>query len=464
MKKIFLLIVFSLLFLGANAQQAYFGVDLSYVNEMEDCGEIFTENNIQKDVYEMFADHNCNLVRLRLWHTPSWYDNLNSGNRYSDYTDVKKSMQRAQAEGMDVLLDFHLSDIWADPSNQVVPAAWSGVVNNLNVLKDSLYNYVHKTLTDLNAAGLLPAMVQIGNETNKGILLSQAVNDAGWSLDWSRNTTLFNSAIQAVRDVEQSANASIKIVLHIADPRHGDWYTENFISNGVTDFDIVGLSYYHEWHGENSISQVGNIIKNLIQDHGKEVMIVEAGYPWTSSFDDNANNILGMAAPGYGPLSPSQQEKWLTDLSAAVINNGGSGVIYWEPAWVSSSCSTQWAQGSHYENATFFDFQNNLLEDGGIKWLDKATTAIDFEDEKRSFAISWDRSGNLTISRSTNSQQEKITFQVYTINGEIVQKGELLPGEIKRVWQISPGADGIYGILVKQGEKQVESLKMLFLK
>ena len=49
--------------------------------------------------------------------------------------------------------------------------------------------------------------------------------------------------------------------------------------------------------------------------------------------------------------------------------SGGSGVFYWEPAWVSSSCYTQWGQGSHQEHATFFDFDNNLLENGGMDWM-----------------------------------------------------------------------------------------------
>ena len=61
---------------------------------MEDCGVVYKENGVEKDVYQIFADHNCNLVRLRLWHTPSWYDQLNSGNRYSDFADVKKSIQK----------------------------------------------------------------------------------------------------------------------------------------------------------------------------------------------------------------------------------------------------------------------------------------------------------------------------------------------------------------------------------
>ncbi len=40
---------------------------------------------------------------------------------------------------------------------------------------------------------------------------------------------------------------------------------------------------------------------------------------------------------------------------------------YWEPAWISTDCSTRWGQGSHWENATFFDFQNQVHQ--GIDFL-----------------------------------------------------------------------------------------------
>ncbi len=193
-----------------SAQDFYFGNDLSYIHEMEDCGAQYKENDTLGDPYAMLKDHGCNLVRLRLWHTPSWYDALNQGKRYSDLNDVILSIYRAKSYGMQVLLDFHLSDTWADPGHQVVPAAWADVVDNLPVLQDSLYNYIYGTLAILAAADILPDMVQIGNETNKGILQSQAANDAGWSLDWPRNSALFNSAIAAVRDIETQSECSRK--------------------------------------------------------------------------------------------------------------------------------------------------------------------------------------------------------------------------------------------------------------
>ncbi len=351
------------------AQSFFFGADLSYVNEMEDCGVVYKENNQPKDPYQIFADHNCNLVRLRLWHTPAWYDTLNNGQRYADFNDVRQSIQRARALGMAVLLDFHLSDRWADPSHQLAPAAWQGVVDNLPLLKDSLYNYVSATLLALDAEGLLPEMVQIGNETNKGILLSTAA-DAGWTLDWNRNSQLFNRAIQAVRDVENSTGKSVKIALHIADPADAGWLMQGFWNNGVTDFDVIGLSYYWAWHQPTTIAGTGNVIAQLRQNYpGKAVMIFETGYIWTTQSNDNANNIINSVHPDYAPASPANQRQWLIDLTQEVINRGGSGVLYWEPAWVSSPCWTPWGQGSHQEHAAYFDFSSNLLNDGGIAFM-----------------------------------------------------------------------------------------------
>ncbi|MCU0346832.1 MAG: arabinogalactan endo-1,4-beta-galactosidase, partial [Saprospiraceae bacterium] len=230
------------------AQSFLFGADLSYVNEMEDCGVVYKENGQPADPYQIFADHNCGIVRLRLWHTPAWYDGLNSGQRYSDLADVRRSILRAKAANMQVLLDFHLSDTWADPSHQRVPAAWEGVVNNLPLLQDSVFNYISQTLLSLHADGLLPDMVQIGNETNKGILLSAAQDSGPWVLEWPRNAALFKRAIEAVRTVETQTGQDIKVALHVAGPADAGWLMQGFWSNGVTDFDVIGLSYYWAWH------------------------------------------------------------------------------------------------------------------------------------------------------------------------------------------------------------------------
>ncbi|MFA6402069.1 MAG: glycosyl hydrolase 53 family protein [Salinivirgaceae bacterium] len=337
------------------AQETLLGVDLSYVNEMEDCNAVYYQNGDAKEVYSIFKDNHAQVVRFRLWHNPTW-------TQYSNFADVKKGIGRAKASGMKVLLDFHYSDTWTDPSKQERPAAWKDITD-INVLADSVYNYTFNVLSNLKKDNLMPEFVQIGNETNGNIMVG--TGETLYPLNWTRNVKLFKVGIKAANDVD----AVTKTVLHIAGPNNGDWWFTDAKNNGLTNFDIIGLSYYPQWH-KQSISQVGSIVKNLKTKFTKPVWIVETGYPWTLDNNGDASNILNQESilAGYSnPPTPKSQKNFLINLNYAVISNGGMGTIYWEPAWVSTSCSTLWGPGSHYENATFFDFNNQLHE--GIEYL-----------------------------------------------------------------------------------------------
>ena len=436
---------------------------MSYVNELEDCGVVYYDNQIQKDPFSIHENHGGNLVRLRLWHTPAWYDNLNEGNRYSDLNDIKRAISRAKQNNLKVLLDFHLSDNWADPSKQLVPSAWLPIVDNIEILKDSLYNYLHKTLIELNNENLLPEMIQIGNETNKGILLSPEDNSI-WTLNWDRNASLFNHAIQAVRDVETSTGKDIKIVLHVAGPSNAEWLIDGFINNDVTDFDIIGLSYYWAWHQPTSITDAGDVIQTLRTLYpDKEVLIVETGYIWTTEFNDNASNIISETHPDYHPASPVNQRDWLIDLTQEVINSGGKGVIYWEPFWVSSDCFTQWGQGSHQEHATFFDFDTNLLIPGGIEWMNykysvaSSTTTINPEDQIQILSNSF--SGDIKIKQHFDKAKE-IDYSVMDTLGNVILKGHFHDSEITFGFKDMPY--GIYIVTVAVGNVLLKSKKVVY--
>ncbi len=447
---------------NGQAQSFFFGSDLSYVNEMEDCGVAYKENGTAKDPYQIFADHNNNIVRLRLWHTPSWYDALNAGHRYSDLADVRKSIMRAKGAGMKVLLDFHLSDNWADPAKQRVPAAWVGVVNNLPVLKDSLYNYISQTLLSLNDDGLLPDMVQIGNETNKGIMLSEADDTGGWTLDWNRNSQLFKRAIEAVRDVENATGAGILVALHLAGPADTGWLMEAFWNNGVTDFDVIGMSYYWAWHKPTDIADAGNVVAQLKQKYpGKQVMIFETGYIWTTQSNDSANNIISETHPNYAPASPDHQRQWLIDMTQEVINKGASGVFYWEPAWVSSTCWTQWGQGSHQEHATFFDYDENLLPTGGMFWAEhdyQNLVAAPEAENTRHFSVLRDSSGHhLTLRFAGFSPSETLFVKLLGNDGKWAASQKFLPtgNPATMSFDLPDLPGGIYYMAIYEGGRPV---------
>lgn len=324
----------------------YYGADLSYVNEMEDCGATYKDaNGITKDPYSIFQEAGANLVRVRLWHNPTWTN-------YSNFNDVKTTIQRAKSKGMKVLLDFHYSDTWADPSTQEIPADWLSEINNTTALSNLLYNYTYNTLEQLSNENLLPDIVQIGNEIN-GMILQQG--DLVWPIDWERNSALLNKGIEAVRAIATATGKDVEVMLHIAQPENGLWWFEQATNAGITDYDWIGLSYYPIWSDYN-LNNVGSVFSTLKNTYNKRLMVVETAYPFTMTNVDSANNILGNDAliEGY-PATQQGQLNYLNQLRSIIENSGGDGLIYWEPAWVSTNCNTLWAQGSHWDNATLFD-------------------------------------------------------------------------------------------------------------
>lgn len=350
-----LLVVMSALYLTSCTQKTspkpsfYLGADLSYVNELEDCGGIYREKGEKVEPYGYFAKRGSNLIRLRLWHTPEF-------NKYSSLADVEKSLKRAKNAGQSVLLNFHYSDNWADPSKQIMPKAWQKV-KNLNTLGDSVYNYTLSTLSYLKTRGLTPEMVQIGNETNIGIIQHPDSASNG-PINWKRNAFLLNKGLEAVAFFNQTNSLKVETMLHVAQPENAEPWFKDANQYAVKNYDWVGLSYYPKW-SKFDLNQLENTMKTLKNTYSKRVMIVETGYPYTSKEFDKANNMLGAdAALKNYPISPEGQLSFMVDLVKRCKNVGAEGVIYWEPAWISSNCKTQWGTGSHWENAAFFDADN----------------------------------------------------------------------------------------------------------
>jgi arabinogalactan endo-1,4-beta-galactosidase len=340
------------------ADKFVMGADLSYVNQVQDYGGLYKDSGATKDPYLIFKNHGANLIRVRLWHNPQWLAAYNSGKLYSDLKDVEKTIQRAKTAGMAVNLDLHYSDQWADPGNQTIPAAWNGL--SLAVLEDSVYQYTLYVLNYLKSKNLTPEMVQVGNETNQGMLfpVGKVVND-----DWTAFAALLKSGIKAVRDFSATSVVKPQIILHVADPNNADYFANAVINKGgVTDFDVLGISYYYVWSAITSLNQVNTIISSLKSKYNKKIMIVETACPWTNSYADSyTNTISGNTAFSGYDVSKDGQYKFMKDLTQQLIAAGAAGIMYWEPAWISSTLKDEWGTGSAWENNAFFDFAGNTL-------------------------------------------------------------------------------------------------------
>ena len=223
------------------------GVDVSTLDMLEDLGARYYQNNVESDALTILKNNGANYVRLKLWVDP--YDE--NGNPYgggnNDYATTLALARRAKNLGMGVLIDFHLSDFWTDPANQIKPKAWKDL--SYSELKTTLYNYMKDTLNNFAAAGIVPEMVQVGNEISTGILHDDGKVGNG-NEDFSNLAGLLESAIAGVR---ASSASNTKIILHLDMGGQNSLYTWFFggllTASPNLDFDVFGLSYYPMWHG-----------------------------------------------------------------------------------------------------------------------------------------------------------------------------------------------------------------------
>ncbi|MEI7472651.1 MAG: glycosyl hydrolase 53 family protein [Chitinophagaceae bacterium] len=332
------------------ATVAYRGADLSFIPEIETTPTIYYNSNGQaQDALTILKNSGMNIVRLRLWHSPA---NGNSG-----LAQVEAFAQRIKAAGLQWWLDIHYSDTWADPGQQTPPAAWQAA-SYANQL-DSVYNYTYSVMNDLKNKNILPIIVQVGNETNSGMLWNIGKVGGSFDANWPQYAGLVKKGILAVKTIDPS----IKVMLHFAGTNGASWFYNNLQTQGV-NYDIIGLSYYHWWHNRN-LSELQTDLTALANTFNKDIFIAETAYPFSLGWNDYTNNIFGSSTtllPGYD-ASPAGQLKFLSDLRtviAAVPNNHGLGFCYWEPAWVAYRGNAA-SNGSPWENLALFDFNNKAL-------------------------------------------------------------------------------------------------------
>lgn len=98
---------------SVTSRMRFRGADISSVLKLEREGYIFKDQKGKQEKLEVILRNSgANLIRQRLWVKPKdgMYD-LNYNLELS---------KRVKAAGMEVFLDLHYSDDWADPGKQVM--------------------------------------------------------------------------------------------------------------------------------------------------------------------------------------------------------------------------------------------------------------------------------------------------------------------------------------------------------
>jgi arabinogalactan endo-1,4-beta-galactosidase len=275
------------------------GADISWLTQMENSGySFFDSTGAKMDCMSLLKSLGINSIRLRAWVNPS--------GGWCNTADLVTKAVRANNLGLKIMIDFHYSDIWADPGHQTKPSGWAAL--DFTSLIDTVYSYTHHVLDTLKSNGINPVWVQIGNETNDGMLWE----DGRASTNMAQFAKLINAGYQAVKSV----NDSTKVIVHISngyDNTMFRWMFDGLTSSGA-NFDIIGMSLYPSTSNWQSLdAQCLTNMKDMVSRYGKPVMICEIG--------------MDVSAPAVC-------RSFIADIISktnSLSNGEGLGVFYWEP-------------------------------------------------------------------------------------------------------------------------------------
>lgn len=318
------------------------GMDISsMISELEsgvvyrdyDGNELATLDDICRFIKEQGINH----IRVRVWNNPYDANGNGYGGGNNDVAKAKEFADACRNAGLKMLVDFHCSDLWTDPSKQQEPKAWKGYT--LEQKKEALNTYITESLNTIDPSKDVVDMVQVGNETTGGFIGETNV---------SNMCVLFSAGAAGV----ETYNPDVKVVIHVESPHKRTMVTwaENLQDNNV-NYDILATSYYPYWHGTlDNLKQQFETVKNT---YCKDVMVAETSYAYTLEDSDGHANTVRVGNNDNGadttePFTEQGQATAIRNLINTVNEAGGLGVYYWEPAWLTVG-NTKGLTGDAYD-------------------------------------------------------------------------------------------------------------------
>lgn len=332
------------------------GMDASSVIAEENSGvKYFGFDGQEQDVFKTLAEAGVNTIRVRVWNDPFDPEGRGYGGGNCDINNAVMIGRRATQYGMSLLVDFHLSDFWADPGKQFAPKAWAELDAESKAKETK--RFVKESLKALKKAGVSVRMVQIGNETN-GKLCGES--------SWESICRIIQAGCEACREVFPKALTAV----HFANPEKASSYA-NYAASlneyGV-DYDVFASSYYPYWHG--TLENLGEVLNNIGRSYNKKVMVMETSYAYTGEDSDFSGNTIsaGESVKPY-PFTVHGQANCVRDVIDTVVNGmeNGIGVIYWEGTWITVGTES-------------WEKNHELWEKYGSGWASSYAASYDPED------------------------------------------------------------------------------------
>lgn len=361
------------------------GFDASMVSVLEEDGVKYcTSDGTVKDIFTILKNNGVNWIRIRVWVKPTGYPDYNKADGDNSTSRTVAIAKRVKSAGLNLLLDFHYSDYWADPGKQYCPSEWKNI-SSVSDMSAKIKEYTEAVLTELNNNSATPDMVQIGNEINTGILTSQC-KSTDIQGDISGHTSNLVAYLNAGASAVRAKAPNAKIMIHMAEG--GNSYLQTLYGKLTSvDYDVIGLSYYPFFTSHKTLNDLSSNISSLKSMYNKEVVIAETSFAWTCEYNDNTNNQLwytgddcslvqavtnlvssdgstiytGVKTSSYRgknivTASVENQAQVVRAIMEVSAKAGATGIFYWGGDSVSGNHLE-----STMENQAFFDFDNKAL-------------------------------------------------------------------------------------------------------
>jgi len=300
----------------------YHGADFSSLVNLENSGLVYKDSSSASGAkFEtILHNHGANLARIRVWTSTS-------SSQYSLSYGLALA-KRVVAAGMQVYVDLHYSDTWADPGHQAIPSSWPKDLAGLNT---QIYTYTNSLVKSFAAQGTPISIIEIGNEINDGMLWPVgriSVNG------YSPLSQLLHSAANGVRD----ASSTTKVMIHLANGWDSSgvssFYNQIFIQGqlATTDVDILGFSFYPFYGTGATLNALKSSLQAIVTKLNKDVMVAETDWPASCSGVSLSEPSVAISAAG--------QSTWVADIKnvlAGLSGGHGIGIVYWEPGWVGNA-------------------------------------------------------------------------------------------------------------------------------
>lgn len=363
------------------------GADISWMTEMESQGYSWRDNaGNSKPLMPLLKEYDINAIRLRVWVNP-----VNSqANGWCDIDDLVTKAERVKNNGLDLMVCIHYSDWWADPGQQNKPLAW----NNYSVaqLEQAVASHTTDILNALKEKGIVPKWVQIGNETNDGMLWPTGKASTGGFVNYAK---FVNAGANAVK----SFNRDIKTILHLANANNNSvlrWNLDGLHNNGLQSnkIDIIGLSLYPD----------DNNWKQLVDDAHSSMLDIKSRY----------NKDVMMVEIGFSYSRPDITYQYITYIMERVKELDGLGVFYWEP--IARSPFTNYSKGAWDD-----DGSPSIAMDA---FINKSTLGVSGVEKNQLITVY----PNPALNELFISSNEIIPKQVkiYDLNGRLIAESKII--------------------------------------